>query len=503
LQSRARVHRLIRPCLKVLCPLGLVVAASACGGKLEPKGIGGRERMLSATAVAKKCEEAAKGHDRPFVVEWDATDLASFEAKAARDTVVVRYEGCELEILHQCSDAVAAGKLGAYGAPQFTSGTSQGFEIENEGELYAKLPLGAAKLAGRVSAGEALSLSYYVTGVATSSRAELYADELAAYPGCEGATHFVWAYNLGAFELSTKERRAAELEVGVGNAGAGAKGSTKRAQLSQGGKLAACEEQDQRGCRVPIRLSLRDIAVGNHPVVATTATMTAGDAKAATTTQADQAEELWKHARGLFERGDGTGCVKAMDKALAADLRLLDRTEFRRDRATCMMSAGQCDEGKKEYRAALATADTKRELEDWQLDRDTRDLSNKVCPAATATDHADFLLRARREIVAAERAKDGKRCEALIKGVVERSKALQKEGDRDRPDFDIRGQAHSAAGNSYDPAALCVAKATKRCKEGLRVLAMQCETVQNNDFCKQAVVTNWQGTVERMKLDCK
>jgi hypothetical protein len=191
-----------------------------------------------------------------------------------------------------------------------------------------------------------------------------------------------------------------------------------------------------------------------------------------------------------------------MDKALAADLRLMDRTEFRSDRATCMMSAGQCDEGKKEYRAALAAADVKRELQDFQLDRDTRNLANKVCPSGTADDHADFLLRARREIVAAEAVKDGKRCEAIIKDVVKRSKALTKEGNKDRPDFDIREQGSAAAGNSYDPAAICVAKSTKRCKDGLRILALQCENVEG-DFCKKAVTGNWQGTVERMKLDCK
>jgi hypothetical protein len=498
--SRA-LRRLLASSLPATLPASLV-ALAACGGKLEPAGIGGKARMLSATAAARKCEEAAEGHDRPFVVEWDATDLATFEAKAARDTVVVRYEGCDLEILHKCSDAVTAGKLGAYGAPHFTSGAQQGFEIENEGELYAKLPLGVAKLAGRVSAGERLSLTYFVTGVATSTRDELYTRELAALPGCEGATHFVWAYNLGAFELATDERRAAELEVGVGNAGGGARGSTKRAAIGQGGKLSSCEEQDQRGCRVPIRLALREITAGDHPVATTGERTVAAPAAAGGSSQADQAQELWKHARGLFARGDGTGCLAALDKALAADLRLMDRIDFRTDRATCMMAAGECDAGKKEYRAALAAEDTKRERQDFQLDRETRNRANEVCPSSTATDHADFLVRARREIVAAEKVKDGKRCEALIQQVVKRSKALAKEGEGDPLDADIRSTASSDAGNSYDPAAICVANATKKCSEGLRVLALQCENLEG-DFCKKAVEANWPQTVKMLKVDCK
>src|SRR5678816_3375350 len=87
-------------------------AIAGCGGAPPPT-MEGRSGMLSRTAVAQKCGEAAQGHDRPFVVEWDATDLASFEAKAARDTIVVKYEGCKIDVLYGCSDPAAPGRLGA------------------------------------------------------------------------------------------------------------------------------------------------------------------------------------------------------------------------------------------------------------------------------------------------------------------------------------------------------------------------------------------------------
>lgn len=478
------------------------LAFVGCGGKVI-EGVGGKEGMLSATTVAKQCEEAAKGHDRPFVVEWDATDLASFEAKAARDTVVVSYRGCELEVLHQCSDAIVAGKLGSYGTPQFTSGTQQQFDIKNEGELYAKLPLGAAKLSGRVSAGEMLSLTYFVTGVAMSSREALYSDELAAIPGCEGATHFVWGYNLGAFSLAVAENRAAEVEAAVGNAGGGARGSQERASLSSGGKLASCEEQDQRGCRVPIRLSLRAIASGQAPAAAAVATSGGGDAPAGGSQQ-DQAQALWKHGKDLFDKGDGTGCLADLDKAAAADMRLLDRADFQIDRAVCNMAAGDCEGGKKAYRAALAKQDTKREQQDWQLDLDTRKLGNRVCSSSTAKNDPDYIERAYREIQKAAEVGDGKTCEALAKGIAQRAKRLGENTKPDAADLGMQESAQSLSGNGIHNAAVCVAKATKKCKAGLEIYRLQCSSLPKDlqAGCLKVTPDSWDTTHKAMKLDC-
>ncbi len=127
---------------KLLGGGALILVLFACGGASNVNPVmQGREGMLSETAIAKKCEEAKEGHDRPFVVEWDATDLASFEATAQQRTLFVKYDGCSLKVLYECRDPVAISRFGTYGPPQFTSGTVQGFDIKNEGELYAKLPL--------------------------------------------------------------------------------------------------------------------------------------------------------------------------------------------------------------------------------------------------------------------------------------------------------------------------------------------------------------------------
>jgi hypothetical protein len=460
--------------------------------------------MLSATAAAQKCQEAAKGHDRPFVVEWDATDLASFEAKAQRDTVVVRYKGCEMEVLHQCSDAVVAGKFGSYGTPQFTSGTEQGFEIKNEGELYAKLPLGAARLSGRISGGEELRLKYFIAGVASSSREALYEEDLKRIPGCAGATHFVWGYNLGAFELITKQNSAVEASAGIEVASVGGKRSHEESVAGKGGNLRACETQDQRGCRVPIRLGLRPITPGTNPVAE--AAPAAADAQATGAgTPAEQAQAMWKHAEELLDKGDGTGCVAAMDKAMSLDMRLMDQHKFKLERAQCQMAAGKCDDGTKDFRAALAAADTKRELQEFQLDRRTREVANKRCPSATARNDADFLERAVRELKAAATVNDGPRCKALSQAITERRVALQKEGTADKPDFDLRERADNLASNSYETAAVCVVKSTKKCNDGLPIMKSACKVMQGTMVaaCESASAAGWKRTLEFSKPECK
>jgi hypothetical protein len=157
----------------------------------------------------------ARQHARPFVIEWDATDMSSFESLAASEVVVVRYEGCELTVLDRCRDPSVRGKFGAYQPVDWTSGQLETVEIGSEGELYAKLPLGVASLAGRARAGEKFHMEYYVAGTRNASRAELYRSELAEQPGCSGATHFVSGFNLGAFALGSAQHAQAEANGSV------------------------------------------------------------------------------------------------------------------------------------------------------------------------------------------------------------------------------------------------------------------------------------------------
>ncbi|MBI2394062.1 MAG: hypothetical protein HYV09_31110 [Deltaproteobacteria bacterium] len=399
----------MRPPLLLL--FAFPVLALGCGGG-SVKGsadvkVKGRAQMLDATAVAKKCDEAAHGHERPFVVEWDATDLASFEAKAARDTVFVKYTGCKIEVLDRCSDNSIAGKFGTYGQPQWTSGTVQGFDIADEGELYAKLPLGAVSLSAKVAAGETLHLKYFVSGVAIDSRDMVYAKDLAGYPGCQGATHFVSSYNLGAFELESTSHVEGEAEASSFGAGAGGKAKHKEAQLGHGGDLKSCTTNNLNACRVPIRLVLRKIeAAPDAPTVAGAGTPTppptpGGPTLAEASEKGlamDQANKAYQSAIAKLAQGDGEGCLKDFDRALKLDPNQFDNEGAKITRARCLMRAGKCEQGTKDYRATIAAQDTKKIISEEDLDKRARTFANAECPASTATNAVDFVERASREM---------------------------------------------------------------------------------------------------------
>lgn len=96
--------------------IAIFAAAFSCGGGAAP--LVGKDQLAKQANIRASCDAAERGHDDPFTVEWDATDVASFEAQAQRDTVFVSYHGCDLHVLSACADPKLPGNLGAYGAPR-------------------------------------------------------------------------------------------------------------------------------------------------------------------------------------------------------------------------------------------------------------------------------------------------------------------------------------------------------------------------------------------------
>ncbi|MEQ1504586.1 MAG: hypothetical protein ABMB14_20270 [Myxococcota bacterium] len=302
---------------------------------------------------------------RPFVIEWDATDSSSFEAQAQDDLVVVAYEGCNLRVLDECRDEALRGEQGSYLPPDWTAGALESLEISSEDELFAKLPLGVATLGARVARGEAFRMEYYVAGTRTATRDAVYQGDLDGHYGCEGATHFVHAYNLGAFALGASSGRTVGAEASVYGFGAG--GTTRRSQAEEkvAGDLAACRSSaasEVAGCRAPIRLSLRPIRPGENPEVRSlhaaesSASLNAAGRIRSDLNAAADAQRLLESAMRKLAARDGKGCL--------ADFAAYARLDPAHDpakptspnamqRAQCVMLSGQCDNGKLQYRQAL------------------------------------------------------------------------------------------------------------------------------------------------------
>jgi len=303
--------------------------------------------------------------ERPFIVEWDATDMSSFESLAASDVVMVKYEGCNLRVMDECRNDSIRGSMGAYKPVEWTTGSLEKINIANQGELYAKLPLGAASLGGRVAGGEKFSMEYYVAGTRDATRDAVFRDDIAANPGCEGATHFVYGYNLGAFALGSVKDFSAEAGGSVYGFGVGGKTSSTSNTEKKGGDLTVCKSDSATeiaGCKAPIRLKLRKVREGQDPGKAA---MTAEDDSASLNAagqinaKLEANEAAMSHYSSAMQKssaGDGKGCLAELDqydklnpKSQSTD----PASPASNSRSTCLMLAGKCDPGKALLRKAL------------------------------------------------------------------------------------------------------------------------------------------------------
>ncbi len=192
---------------------------------------------------------------RPLIVEWPAADRSGLEALASQGIVAVRYTGCEMEVLSRCS---------ATGSYRYLPTTRQHdrLAIRTADELYAKLPLGAVSLEGKLASAGELNVSMTVVGNHVATRAEVDAEELKG--DCARATHLVVRMSVGAFEFFAGSEGEVAGGVAVGG-GAGVRRASAKETLNQAGHQVACEQAtrgDERapeGCAALLRLEVAPI----------------------------------------------------------------------------------------------------------------------------------------------------------------------------------------------------------------------------------------------------
>ena len=396
----------------VLFGVASFVLVSACGGGL-PDGKNPMGKLADKTfAGQNKCNP--KNAERPFIIEWDATDQSSFQAFAANDVVFVHYEGCNLRVLDGCRDDSVKGSFGSYKPVEWTSGGVEVVDIHDESELYSKLPLGAATLSGRVQSGEKFHMEYYVSGTRTATRDKAFRNDLAKNARCKDATHFVYAYNLGAFALAAQSNLKGQINGSYFGFGASAQKATSTNAEKRGGELSSCKGESAKeieSCKVPVRLTLRELSEGNNPDVAaakapeTDASLNlAGQLKA--TSEAEKNAELhWKSAQVKYQARDGKGCIAELDQHDQLDPRpegLSTNPATGRiagTRAECLMLSAQCDAGKQLFRKALETAPNKSG-QAWTPERIDKQLEVEVATFCTGSglSERDQYLRAITEL---------------------------------------------------------------------------------------------------------
>ena len=198
---------------------------------------------------------------KPLIVEWPSAERGELEARSRDGAVVVRYDSCEMEVLPNCS------LRAAYRFQAFTP-KRDNVVIHNEDELWARIPVGAARLEGKLARYGQLTVEMTMVGrytldTPTVPRAALHGD-------CQDATHVVSAATVGAFEFFAGRAGQVGASVEVGNAGAGAQRSRSHETLTQDGDPTACAAEGAAGgpplqCGAFIRLEVTPLSAASPP----------------------------------------------------------------------------------------------------------------------------------------------------------------------------------------------------------------------------------------------
>jgi hypothetical protein len=236
----------------------LVGALSGCGLLGEPTNPSAiaRPPTFDPPGGQSKCKLSAS-QMRPLIVEWSAADRAALEVLAQRGTVVVRYVGCEMEILPRCSAP------GSYRYAATTRKTEQ-VVIQDTDELYANLPMGAVKLEGKLERAGQLNVTMNVVGQYDTDQTTVQRDTLEG--DCAKATHVVTGLTVGAFAFSAGGSASVGGGASALGAGAGAESSHRQELLSSDGDVSACESSTRSdteppaSCGALLRLSVAELA---------------------------------------------------------------------------------------------------------------------------------------------------------------------------------------------------------------------------------------------------
>ncbi len=183
-----------------------------------------------------------KSQSRPLIVEWPAPDRAALESQSRRGRVVVRYSGCELEVLRHCH---------APGEYEYAALTPkrETVSIRNADDLYAHIPVHAAKFEAALERSGELNVSMTIVGMYESLSPPPAGDELDG--DCRGATHVINALTVGAFEFYAGAKAGAEGSAKVLSAAAGARSSSARETLSNDGQDASCRQSAREDVQPP------------------------------------------------------------------------------------------------------------------------------------------------------------------------------------------------------------------------------------------------------------
>ncbi len=283
-----------------------------------------------------------KSQSKPLIVEWPSPERGELEAKVMAGLAVARYTGCELKLLTRCT---------APGGYAYTSYTPKKdtISIKNQDELYANIPVGAAKFEAKLATAGELGVEMTLVGRYLAENDKVRSDHLKGR--CDGATHIIAGLTVGAFEFFA----AGQAEVGGGldvlGAGTGGKSKAKRETLTRDGDPAACRADGTNtappaGCGAVIRIEVVPLECVPGKRFVEGQGCVSGKGPASTTSGSAGAEMVLVPA-GEF----GMGCApynhscKKDEKPrhmVYLDAFYIDKTEVTVDQYVACVKDGQC-----------------------------------------------------------------------------------------------------------------------------------------------------------------
>jgi len=444
-------------------------------------------------------------HKKPFIIEWDATDMSSFESYAANDMVMVHYEGCSLRVVDTCRIDDIPGSFGTYKPVEWTSGSLEALNIADENTLYAKLPLGQATLGGRVRSGEKFKMEYFVAGTRTATRSKVYAGDLAKEDGCEDVTHFVYAYNLGAFALGSVKTLDASAKVSVFGFGGGADKKSSRQADKKGGNLGTCTSDSATeisGCKVPIRLNLRGLTDGENPKIEedkapdTDESLNAAAVLEAKLDLSGEAGERVTSAIKHMNAGDGKKCISELNKHDKLDPKKKStdsNSSYGYIRGQCLMLTGKCQAGKELVRKSF---EKMLNQGPEQIDSATESRVGMYCQGGDMSDR-DKVVKAINDIMQGRMTKkEPKVCMKAYKTIRDLGPTIK---PKDIDDKQISGMLISL----FNHAPTCLAKAGD-CKAAYKVFkeaypAQATAYIKDKDEKEAALKKAFEDSIPRCK----
>ncbi len=197
-----------------------------------------------------------KNKNKPFLVDWHASDRGDLETAARNNLVVVKYDGCQLHVMSHCEAA------GNYDYLPFQPKQDR-IRITDANQLYTNVPMGAAKLEAKLAQSGELGVDTTLVGKYRADRVRFDLKDLTG--SCDGATHVVAGMTIGAFEFFARAKARVAGRVSVSTVGAGGDSKADREVISRDGDRKRCAEATgedvapPEGCSSLVRLEVLPI----------------------------------------------------------------------------------------------------------------------------------------------------------------------------------------------------------------------------------------------------